>query len=166
MTGCRACGKEKPPTSADFCEDADSGGEIAPSSWVTNPRARTFAPWWDWRIPTIPRAVVLSTCMEIKFNRCNLLGNNKLHKLDTEKALEALAHVQCVEASYTEWLNAGAALKSAGCSWTDWDSWSRADPARYHEGECQRKWGSLPTQISVVTLIDMAKARGYVPSWA
>lgn len=24
---------------------ADSGGEIAPSSWVTNPRARTFAPW-------------------------------------------------------------------------------------------------------------------------
>ena len=104
--------------------------------------------------------------MEIKFNRCNLLGNNKLHKLDTEKALEALAHVQCVEASYTEWLNAGAALKSAGCSWTDWDSWSRADPARYHEGECQRKWGSLPTQIGVGTLIDMAKARGYVPSWA
>ena len=104
--------------------------------------------------------------MEIKFNRCNLLGNNKLHKLDTEKALEALAHVQCVEASYTEWLNAGAALKSAGCSWTDWDSWSRADPARYHEGECQSRWGNLPTQIGVGTLIDMAKARGYVPSWA
>lgn len=38
-------GKEKPPTSADFRDDADSGGEIAPSSWVTNPRARTFAPW-------------------------------------------------------------------------------------------------------------------------
>lgn len=104
--------------------------------------------------------------MEIKFNRCNLLGNNKLHKLDTEKALEALAHVQCVEASYTEWLNAGAALKSAGCSWADWDSWSRTDPARYHEGECQSRWGNLPTQIGVGTLIDMAKARGYVPSWA
>ena len=104
--------------------------------------------------------------MEIKFNRCNLLGNNKLHKLDTEKALEALAHVQCVEASYTEWLNAGAALKSAGCAWADWDSWSRTDPARYHEGECQSRWGNLPTQIGVGTLIDMAKARGYVPSWA
>ena len=38
-------GKEKPPTLADFRRDADSGGEIAPSSWVTNPRARTFAPW-------------------------------------------------------------------------------------------------------------------------
>ena len=24
---------------------ADGGGEIAPSVWVTNPRARTFAPW-------------------------------------------------------------------------------------------------------------------------
>ena len=35
-------GKEKPPTSADFRRDADSGGEIAPSSWVTNPRARTL----------------------------------------------------------------------------------------------------------------------------
>ena len=35
-------GKEKPPSSADFREDADSGGEIAPSSWVTNPRARTL----------------------------------------------------------------------------------------------------------------------------
>ena len=34
--------KEKPPTSADFRRDADSGGEIAPSSWVTNPRARTL----------------------------------------------------------------------------------------------------------------------------
>ena len=38
-------GKEKPPSSADFRRDADSGGEIAPSVWVTNPRARTFAPW-------------------------------------------------------------------------------------------------------------------------
>ena len=35
-------GKEKPPTSADFSENADSGGEIAPSVWVTNPRARTL----------------------------------------------------------------------------------------------------------------------------
>ena len=35
-------GKEKPPTSADFRDDADSGGEIAPSVWVTNPRARTL----------------------------------------------------------------------------------------------------------------------------
>lgn len=28
----RVAGKEKPPTSADFCDDADSGGEIAPSA--------------------------------------------------------------------------------------------------------------------------------------
>ena len=61
----------------------------------------------------------------------------------------------------------GAALKSAGCSWADWDTWSRTDPGRYHTGECQRKWGNLPTQIGVGTLIDMAKAKasGYVPSW-
>ena len=35
-------GKEKPPTSADFRRDADSGGEIAPSSRLTRPRARTL----------------------------------------------------------------------------------------------------------------------------
>ena len=34
--------QKKPPSSADFREDADSGGEIAPSVWVTNPRARTL----------------------------------------------------------------------------------------------------------------------------
>ena len=28
----RGGGKEKPPTSADFCEDADSGGDVAPSA--------------------------------------------------------------------------------------------------------------------------------------
>ena len=38
-------GKEKPPTSADFRRDADSGGKLRRVRWVTNPRARTFAPW-------------------------------------------------------------------------------------------------------------------------
>ena len=34
--------KEKPPSSADFCEDADSGGDVAPSAWLTSPHARTL----------------------------------------------------------------------------------------------------------------------------
>lgn len=102
---------------------------------------------------------------------CNGLGDRitfsskNFQPTDAEKAREALAHVKCIDTSYDEWMKAGAALKSAGCSWADWDGWSRTDPGRYHTGECQRKWGNLPTQIGVGTLIDMAKAKGYVPSW-
>ncbi len=103
---------------------------------------------------------------------CNGLGDRitfsskNFKPTDAEKAREALGHVKCLDASYTEWTNVGAALKSAGCSWEDWDGWSRTDPGRYHTGECQRKWGSLPTQIGVGTLIDMAKRNGFAPSWA
>ena len=104
---------------------------------------------------------------------CNGLGDRitfsakNFQPTDAEKAREALAHVKCIDTSYDEWMKAGAALKSAGCAWEDWDGWSRTDPGRYHTGECQRKWGNLPTQIGVGTLIDMAKAKasGYVPSW-
>ena len=104
---------------------------------------------------------------------CNGLGDRitfsakNFQPTDAEKAREALAHVKCIDTSYDEWTKAGAALKSAGCSWADWDGWSRTDPGRYHTGECQQKWGNLPTQIGVGTLIDMAKAKasGYVPSW-
>ena len=104
---------------------------------------------------------------------CNGLGDRitfsakNFQPTDAEKAREALAHVKCIDTSYDEWTKVGAALKSAGCSWADWDTWSRTDPGRYHTGECQRKWGNLPTQIGVGTLIDMAKAKasGYVPSW-
>lgn len=103
---------------------------------------------------------------------CNGLGDRitfsakNFQPTDAEKAREALGHVKCLDASYTEWTNVGAALKSAGCSWEDWDGWSRTDPARYRTGECQRKWGSLQTQIGVGTLIDMAKRNGFEPSWA
>lgn len=65
----RSCGKEKPPTSADFCEDADSGGEIAPSVWVTNPRARTFAPWCDWRTHNIHHVIMMSSEHECESRR-------------------------------------------------------------------------------------------------
>ena len=103
---------------------------------------------------------------------CNGLGDRitfsakNFHPTDAEKAREALAHVKCIDTSYDEWTKVGAALKSAGCSWDEWDGWSRTDPGRYHTGECQHRWGSLPTQIGVGTLIDMAKRNGFAPSWA
>lgn len=103
---------------------------------------------------------------------CNGLGDRitfsakNFQPTDAEKAREALGHVKCIDTSYDEWTKVGAALKSAGCSWADWDTWSRTDPGRYHTGECQHKWGNLPTQIGVGTLIDLAKRNGFAPSWA
>lgn len=70
-------GKEKPPTSADFSENADSGGEIAPSVWVTNPRARTFAPWGDWRTHNIHHLIMMSSECEWKSRRsASLVGRH------------------------------------------------------------------------------------------
>ena len=61
--------QRKAPSSADFRRYADSGGEIAPSSWVTNPRARTFAPWWDWRTHNIHHVIMMSSESEWKSRR-------------------------------------------------------------------------------------------------
>ena len=38
-------GKEKPPTSASFGKTPTAGERLRRVRWVTNPRARTFAPW-------------------------------------------------------------------------------------------------------------------------
>ena len=62
-------GKEKPPTSADFRDDADSGGEIAPSSWVTNPRARTLRRFFVWRTHNIHHVIMMSSESEWKSRR-------------------------------------------------------------------------------------------------
>lgn len=42
--------------------------------------------------------------------------------------------------SYQEWLNVGMALKKEGYTASDWDNWSKRDGARYHPGECFKKW--------------------------
>ena len=56
--------------------------------------------------------------------------------------LTLLPYIHPAELSYQEWVNVGMALKEAGYSVSDWDSWSRND-SRYHSGECERKWNSF-----------------------
>ena len=36
--------------------------------------------------------------------------------------------------SYGEWVTVGMGLKESGAAASDWDAWSRRDPARYHPG--------------------------------
>lgn len=57
------------------------------------------------------------------------------------------------------------ALKHEGCSVSVWDNWSRAD-ARYHSGECEKKWesfGGSTDPVTGATVFQMARQNGYKP---
>ena len=83
---------------------------------------------------------------------------------DLEQALE---YIDPSTLSYQEWLEVGMALHESGLPCGLWDSWSRRDPGRYHEGECARKWegfGSGDGRVSSGTVAKMARDRGWAPA--
>ena len=69
---------------------------------------------------------------------------------------------------YSEWTNVGMALKEEGYSCSVWDDWSAKDSARYHPGECEKKWSTFGNYGGAVitggTLVQMAMDRGWKPS--
>lgn len=74
-----------------------------------------------------------------------------------------LDFIDPAELTYDEWTQVGMALKDAGQTCSVWDEWSRRDGARYHSGECWRKWDSFGGSASPVTagtIVKMAKDRG------
>lgn len=80
--------------------------------------------------------------------------------------LEALRHIDPSSCDYQEWVNVGMALKEEGYTAADWDAWSRFDGARYHDGECFKKWGSFQgaaAPVTAGTIVQMAKDRGWCP---
>lgn len=82
--------------------------------------------------------------------------------------LEVLNHINPVYLSYQDWVNVGMALKEEGYSSEDWDAWSRRDPARYHPGECNRKWNSFQgtdTPVTGGTIVQLAREQGWEPDW-
>lgn len=80
---------------------------------------------------------------------------------------ELLQYIDPSSLSYQEWVNVGMALKHEGYSAYDWDNWSARDGARYHAGECVKKWESFREDSSVLvtggTIYQMAVERGYSP---
>lgn len=68
---------------------------------------------------------------------------------------------------YTEWTNVGMALKEEGYTCSVWNDWSSRDSARYHPGECERKWQTFGNYAGTVvtggTLVQMALDRGWKP---
>lgn len=82
-----------------------------------------------------------------------------------DNILEALKYINVANTSYQEWVNVGMALKAEGYDCSVWDEWSKGD-SRYKPNECERKWatfGGSSNPITGGTIVQMAKAAGYVP---
>ncbi len=81
--------------------------------------------------------------------------------------LAALQHLDPSLLDYQQWCNVGMALKLEGFSPDVWETWSARDAARYHQGECHRKWDSFRGNHSPVTagtIIQYAIDQGWAPS--
>ena len=84
----------------------------------------------------------------------------------TTNLSELLDYIDPAGLDYQEWLQVGMALKEEGCPLSDWEGWSRKDAARYHPGECARKWGGFNgagNPVTGGTVVQMAMERGWRP---
>ena len=80
--------------------------------------------------------------------------------------ISALDHISCADLTHEEWIRVGMALKTEGYDVSAWDAWSARDPARYHPGECERRWRSFrgnENPVTGATIIKMAQDRGWTP---
>lgn len=80
--------------------------------------------------------------------------------------LEILRHVDPAQLDYQEWCSVGMALKDAGFTASDWDSWSKSDASRHHDGECFRKWDTFHGSSKPVksgTIVQLAMDQGWTP---
>lgn len=85
--------------------------------------------------------------------------------MDKQTILEALSSIPPAALSYQDWCSVGMALKQEGLDWPVWDDWSRAD-ARYHPGECERKWRSFhgnANPVSGKSILALAMEQGWRP---
>ena len=82
--------------------------------------------------------------------------------------LECLDAVDPALCSYEEWVEVGMALHAEGYPASAWDDWSRRDRARYHDGECARKWSGFDRDradgVSGGTIVQMARDAGWSTS--
>lgn len=82
---------------------------------------------------------------------------------------ELLDYIDPAVMTYQEWCGVGMALKDSGYDCSLWDSWSQRDTARYHSGECEKKWRSFAGSehpVTAGTIVHMALENGYRPQSA
>ena len=83
-----------------------------------------------------------------------------------DNVLSALNRLSCADLTHDEWVRVGMGLKAEGYDLSVWDDWSRQDPARYHPGDCQRRWDSFHgsgNPVTGATIVRMAQDRGWIP---
>ncbi len=86
---------------------------------------------------------------------------------DHNDLVEALEFIDPATLGYNDWEQVGMALHESGLPCHVWADWSRRDPARFHEGECERKWrgfGNGSTKVGSGTVAKMARDRGWRPA--
>ncbi|MCL2298886.1 MAG: AAA family ATPase, partial [Firmicutes bacterium] len=68
---------------------------------------------------------------------------------------------------YQDWVSVGMALKYEGHDVSVWDTWSSRDPARYHPGDCDKKWRSFggggAAPVTGGTIVQIAQENGWTP---
>ncbi len=78
---------------------------------------------------------------------------------------EVLDHIDPAMCDYTEWAQIGMALHHEGYPCSVWEDWSVRDAARFHEGECEKKWRTFGKNggepVTGGTLVTIAKAHGW-----
>lgn len=82
--------------------------------------------------------------------------------------LGTLERIDPCACDYEEWCDVGMALHAEGFTAADWDAWSARDKARYHPGECEKKWCSFDTSRGITggTLVHIAKTKGAKVAYA
>lgn len=73
--------------------------------------------------------------------------------------IDALSRINVSALSYSEWVQVGMALKTAGYPVEVWDNWSR-DDCRYKDGECERKCG-IYLKITTLDIMSAKKEDNY-----
>lgn len=80
---------------------------------------------------------------------------------------EYLEALEPADLSYDQWLSVGMALKEEGYPVSVWDDWSARDQARYHSGECARKWETFKRDAGEIvtggTVYQICKEMGCLP---
>lgn len=83
---------------------------------------------------------------------------------DRAEILEALDAIDPSRLEYGDWVQVGMALKDAGLSVSDWETWSRRDADRHRPGECERKWAGFngsDTPVTASTVFHLARDHGW-----
>lgn len=78
---------------------------------------------------------------------------------------EVLEHIDPAMCDYNEWAQIGMALHHEGYPCSVWEDWSARDAARFHDGECEKKWRTFGKNggepVTGGTIVAIAKTRGW-----